>query len=344
MTLQEVSLKLGKAESTIQHAFSRTQKTLARKGIVLTREGRWPNINYNIEYKDIDLNTYIIYVHTNKINGKKYVGQTRYSLEERTKKDGYGYRNQSKFYNAIIKYGWENFDHEILYTGLSQEEANKLEIQLIKELDTIDNGYNIHTGGSHHNPTRMIEGKIGKEASWYGKKHSEEYKQYMSQLMKKKWQNEEYRLQVCENMKKNHADVAGKNNTQSKAVYCIEKDIVKDSCGDMAVYLGFDRVNGGKIIGAVCRQEKYKYQNYHFVWATEKDNKNLIETILEKDKNCIYHGCEVICLETNKIYKSYKEASRDTGADASSISRCCNGKQKTAGGKHWQLLKKGDKE
>lgn len=77
--------------------------------------------------------------------------------------------------------------------------------------------------------------------------------------MKEKWQNKKYRKQVCENMKKNHADFTGKNNSQSKAVYCIEKDVVKNSCGDMAVYLGFDRTSGGKVIAAVCRQEKYKY-------------------------------------------------------------------------------------
>lgn len=338
MTLQEVSLKLGKAESTIQHAFSRTQKTLAKKGIFLTKEGRWPNIIYNLEYQDINLNTYIVYAHINKINNKKYIGQTRYTLEDRARKNGYGYHDQPKFWHAIQKYGWDNFEHKILYSNLSQEEANIIEIQLIKDLDTIKNGYNVSPGGSYHDPKQIIKGKTGVEAPWYGKKHSEEYKQYMSELMKNKWENEEYRTQTCENMKKNHADFTGKNNPQSKAVYCIEKDIVKDSCGDMAVYLGFERVSGGKVIAAVCRQEKYKYQNYHFVWATEKDNKDFIQMILEKDKKCIYHGRKVICLETNKIYNSQKEASRDTDIDATSIGRCCNGKQKTAGGKHWQLL------
>ena len=43
----------------------------------------------------------------------------------------------------------------------------------------------------------------------------------------------------------------------------------------------------------------------------------------------------VYCYELRKSYGSIAEASRETGASASSISACCRGSQKTAGGYRW---------
>ena len=51
-----------------------------------------------------------LYVHINKINGKKYFGITCLNLKRRWKK-GNAYKKCSYFYNAIQKYGWDNFEH-----------------------------------------------------------------------------------------------------------------------------------------------------------------------------------------------------------------------------------------
>lgn len=52
------------------------------------------------------------------------------------------------------------------------------------------------------------------------------------------------------------------------------------------------------------------------------------------------HGClkPVLCIETGAEYKSIKEASRRTGINKCSISECCNGTQKRAGGFHWKFV------
>ena len=90
---------------------------------------------------------YTVYKHTNKINSKSYIGITKQSNYKKRWGYGSGYIKQLKFYNAIKKYGWDNFTHEIVYKELSLEEACKLEKELIILYDAINNGYNINAGG-----------------------------------------------------------------------------------------------------------------------------------------------------------------------------------------------------
>lgn len=115
--------------------------------------------------------SYCVYLHTNKINGKKYVGQTCQIPEKRWKK-GLGYKESVGFFNAILKYSWDNFEHEIVYDNLTKEEADYFEDLMINSLNTTDYnyGYNIKNGGS-----------IGK--------HSEETKQKIRTNSKGKHQN-----------------------------------------------------------------------------------------------------------------------------------------------------------
>ena len=49
------------------------------------------------------------------------------------------------------------------------------------------------------------------------------------------------------------------------------------------------------------------------------------------------HRKPVLCIETNIEYESLSEAERQTGILGETISRCCRGKQKTAGGYHWRF-------
>ena len=70
------------------------------------------------------MDKYVVYVHTNLINNKKYVGITKQNPPElRWGKDGSGYGTNSYFASAIKHYGWNNFSHEILYDNLTKEEA-----------------------------------------------------------------------------------------------------------------------------------------------------------------------------------------------------------------------------
>lgn len=93
------------------------------------------------------MDKWCVYVHTNKINNKKYIGISS-NVKQRWHSNGYNYYDQV-FGNAIQKYGWDNFEHEILYEDLSKEEASKYEQLLIEKYKTNMKkfGYNRSKGG-----------------------------------------------------------------------------------------------------------------------------------------------------------------------------------------------------
>lgn len=81
-------------------------------------------------------------------NGKLYIGQTCQSAERRWRR-GDGYKECPYVFKAIKKYGWDNVKHYIIADGLSHDQADQLEIELIEKYNTTDrrDGYNIQHGG-----------------------------------------------------------------------------------------------------------------------------------------------------------------------------------------------------
>ena len=51
-----------------------------------------------------------------------------------------------------------------------------------------------------------------------------------------------------------------------------------------------------------------------------------------------WNSKSVLCVETEIVYPSTMEAERQTGIYQSNITKCCNGKRKSAGGFHWQFV------
>lgn len=100
----------------------------------------------SLDGKDPEL--YCVYMHTNMVNGKKYIGITKHAPERRWHSDGGGYRKQV-FWYAIQKYGQNNFSHELLAVDISQEKACKMEQEYIEKYKTTNAnfGYNVSIGG-----------------------------------------------------------------------------------------------------------------------------------------------------------------------------------------------------
>ena len=123
-------------------------------------------------------------------SGKRYIGQTKTSLSQRAGPGGSNYEGCVIFWNAIMKYGWNNMTSIILADNLSKEEADELEQKYIKDFNTLDirYGYNMKTGGHHAPPARggywagktlSEDHKLAISKAGRGRKHTEEAKEKM---------------------------------------------------------------------------------------------------------------------------------------------------------------------
>lgn len=113
---------------------------------------------------------YSLYIHEFP-NDKVYIGITNRKVERRWGREGSNYKNSKRIYNAILKYGWNNIKHIVLYEGLTKEEAQLREIDLIKQYDSTNKkfGYNTYLGG---------------DLGGLGYKHTEEEKQKIKDALK----------------------------------------------------------------------------------------------------------------------------------------------------------------
>lgn len=91
----------------------------------------------------------VIYVLTNTVNGKRYVGQTILDVQLRFSKHCHPSQHPTRIKNAIHKYGKENFTVETLASATNQDDLNFLERHFIAELGTLNRriGYNVTPGG-----------------------------------------------------------------------------------------------------------------------------------------------------------------------------------------------------
>ena len=130
-----------------------------------------------------------IYLRTNLVNGKQYVGQT-VNFKDRE----CGWRTRKSYSggaidNARKKYGIENFKVEVLRECETQDELNEWEQYYIKELNTkVPNGYNITDGGGgvsgfkhrEEDKLKISNSLKGEKNPFYGKHHSDETKKVIS--------------------------------------------------------------------------------------------------------------------------------------------------------------------
>lgn len=103
----------------------------------------------------------LIYQALNKLNGKSYIGQTIKTL--RYRKSAHKSNTNSRdcyFYNAIKKYGWDNFQWSVLEDNIEPKDLNEKEIYWIQKLDTFKTGYNSTNGGEQ--PTQVSEETVRK--------------------------------------------------------------------------------------------------------------------------------------------------------------------------------------
>ena len=130
---------------------------------------------------------FVVYLRTNLVNGKQYVGQTSRFANRNSKWKKLNELYSSKIlYEDRIKYGLENFKCDILAVCDSQEDAWELEKKYIKEYNTkYPNGYNMSDGGAGV-PNVFVSEETRKKLSetLSGLKRNDETKQKISNGLK----------------------------------------------------------------------------------------------------------------------------------------------------------------
>ncbi len=128
------------------------------------------------------ISTYTIYLITNQINGKNYVGKHKLRKTERLDSRSYMGSGQA-LKDAKLKYGVDNFSKEILAVCYSEYEYNLLEkifISLYKEIGKAE--YNETSGGEN-----------GDFWNYISEERKQELKLKHHNNIKQLWENKEYR-------------------------------------------------------------------------------------------------------------------------------------------------------
>lgn len=242
-----------------------------------------------------------VYVHTNMVNGKMYVGITSESVNRRWR-NGKGYK-AGVFKNAIQKYGWDGFEHEVVSENLTESEAKAFEITLIRELDThVDNrnGYNCTEGGDGCKLSKEARLKISIANT--GRIKLQEELDYRSEIMS--------------------------NGGNPSAIGVICENVEYGSINECAEFYGVNKDSMRMWLrGTRAMPERFINMGLNYV------DKNIRIGEFKIQKKHGGRSRKVICLNTGEVFETILFAKEKY--NAFNIAVCCKGKVKTAG-KHPQ--------
>lgn len=202
---------------------------------------------------------YSIYVITNTINGKQYVGYTSRKVNDRwiehvdDSKHEYNTMYDSPLQADIRKYGKNCFIHQVLATTEDKELAMQLEDEATTILNThVPNGYN-RIVGYHREHTEETKKKISEKAK--GRTLSEETKRKMSES-KSGENHPNYGKHLSEETKKKI----------SKPVMCVETGVIFKNLTEASEWAGLKSVTG---ISECCTGRRKTAGGYHWMYVKE---------------------------------------------------------------------------
>lgn len=296
-----------------------------------------------------------IYVTTNKVNGKKYIGQKKYDKNGKWKNYiGSGMALK----NAVKKYGVSSFETEIINLAKTSAELNELEYEYTIKNNCVEDKtyYNLVHGGGTVTGLKFSKETIevlsermkgdknyfygkryfGKDNGFYGKNHSVASRAKMSASHKGKAHPYKGMKGVFseETLKKMRLAKLGKPLSEAH-----KEAIKKAQAGKNHPMYGKKHSEETK------KKMSEKAKNRVFSEETRKKmSESGLKRFSDPDYYIEHHKRPVRCKTTNKVYASVKEAALDVGlANSSSIIRVCQGKGKIGGklngvGLEWEYL------
>lgn len=236
-----------------------------------------------------------IYITTNNINGKKYIGQKKYDKNEKWK----SYLGSGiAFQKAIEKYGIENFSKKIIEECESKDELNAKEKYWINYYNAVNSRdyYNIASGGDGGNVTAGYTDEEKKELS---KKLSRIRKGRVNIGAK----NGGARPVICLNTMKVFETIV-----EASYFYDVSEDAIQQCCSD-----SFRAKTAGALNGIRLQWSYY--------------NDNVVYEYIPFKRE--YEYKKIKCLNTGDVFNSVHEAHKKTGCSVVGIRHCCVGYLKT---------------
>lgn len=259
--------------------------------------------------KIYDDNRYCVYVHINKINGKAYVGQS-VNIEERWRSNGKNYEGCPKFYRAIKKYGWDNFEHILIEQNLLREEADQKEKEFIEKYNSIKAGYNLKEGGLQGRLSEQSLIKMGRSVSKGFKEHPERIEKIRQKAIGRKVSQD----------------------TKTKMMLNSRKTIVIDIDGEIGSIRYWAKklnMNHAPLL--------YKNNNYGIDYLIK-----YIKLKLKNDSSVSrYKKVYKFDMNTRKLiseYQSIVDAAKDINVSPTCIISAAKGKYHSSGGYFWSYF------
>lgn len=272
-----------------------------------------------------------IYLITNKLDNKVYVGQTtqKGGFDRRYKHNILDYTHNNHLKNAIKKYGIRSFkiekEYEIAY---SKEELDKKEIDVINLLDATnpEHGYNVRDGGSKGKLSEYTKEKLRQIN--LGKKYSKEVNKKKSSPgvlnpMYGKKRSEEEKRKMSENRK---GLTVGDTHPRSKKVICLTTGKEFDCIREAGEYYNIKTYTH---ISRVCNGELNYCGNLNGTplrWGFAKPN------LKKENTGAELRAKKILCITTGRTFMGQREAGKYYGIKSyGHISECCCGSKNSCG-------------
>lgn len=259
---------------------------------------------------------YTVYKHTAP-NGKVYIGITSKKATKRWD-NGKGYRDCPLMMRAIEKYGWENFRHEIVATGLSKQDAEAMEVELIREYRSNERvfGYNLESGGNACHTA------------------SEETRQKMREAHRGHETSAETRRKISEALKGRHLSAEHAAKVRAYAESRKGSRLPDETKQKIS-----------KALTGQNRSEEYRQhiREAHLgkIFHSEETKRKISET--KKNSPSTPRGGanpkahRVVCVETEEVFETLADAAKEKGIKSvANISRSCRNKNVKCGGYTWR--------
>ena len=252
--------------------------------------------------KEQEEKKWFVYMHRNLTNNKRYVGITSQNPpEKRWGKDGKGYQSNIHFWRAIQKYGWDNFEHQVVFAYETQNYACKIEQCLIKHYNTKDPkyGYNLTDGG---------DGPHG----WIPNENTRQ------------------------KMRENHANVCGENNPMygKPRPYSVKLKISEKLKGKTSWIKGKHLSDEAKEklrkahTGLHAGEKNPMYGISPQERMDEKTYQQWLQNLrlhAQKEEVKISKSLPVYCVELDEIFYGAKDAKNKYNISNANIGSCCKG-------------------